>query len=200
MQTAERLELAKKTLRQECLARRRAMDKAAAVAASRQICQTLGDFLANTAPQNGAVLSYLAYGNEVNLAELHQKLWRQARPLAVPRTLGLPPGQMELRYLRADTELEKSPLGVREPGAAAEPCPAAELAAVLLPGVAFDERGGRLGHGAGYYDRFLGGLAQKPLLIGVAYEWQVLASVPQAAWDQPLDYLVTESRLRRFER
>lgn len=197
MQSAERLELAKKTLRQECLARRRAMDKAAAAVASRQICQTLGDFLADSA---GAVLSYLAYGNEVNLAELHQNLWRQARPLAVPRTLGLLPGQMELRYLRAETELEKSPLGVREPGAAAETCPAAELAAVLLPGVAFDEQGGRLGHGAGYYDRFLGGLAQKPLLIGVAYEWQVLASVPQAAWDQPLDYLVTESKLRCFER
>ena len=67
-----------------------------------------------------------------------------------------------------------------------------------MPGVAFDENGGRLGHGGGYYDRFLAQLPPETLLIGVAYEWQVLPEVPLAEWDVPLDFLVTEKRQRCF--
>lgn len=200
MQSLERLEMEKAGLRHEYLARRRAMKDATVAAACRQICERVNTLLTDYAGRSGAVLSYLAYGHEVNLAETHRELWRLGRPLAVPRTSGLPRGEMQLMYLREDTELELSPLGMREPVAGAEPCRPENLAVVLLPGVAFDAHGGRLGHGAGYYDRFLGRLVKKPLLVGVAYEWQVLPSVPQGSWDQPMDYLVTEKELRHFAR
>ena len=198
MQDSEQLELAKKALRHECLARRSAMRNATVAAACRLICTNVSELLAKHANKSGAVFSYLAYGNEVNLAELHRQILHQGRRLAVPRTLGLPPGQMQPMYITEETPLERSKLGVREPVAEAEPCQPQDLAVILLPGVAFDVQGGRLGHGAGYYDRFLNKMTNKPLLVGVAYEWQVVKSVPQGIWDQAVDYLVTEKQVRHF--
>ena len=64
----------------------------------------------------------------------------------------------------------------------------------LVPGVAFDPRGVRLGRGAGCYDR---ALARHPtaLRVGLAYEMQVVPSLPEATWDVPMDAVVTEARV-----
>ena len=94
---------AKRALRQEFLQRRRQLAAAEAAAASAEICRRLSACLAERLrpEQPGAVFSYLAYGREVDLAALHQELWRQGRPLAVPRTQGLPAGIMQAVYLRS---------------------------------------------------------------------------------------------------
>lgn len=188
---------AKRALRQEFLQRRRQLSAAEAAAASAEICRRLSACLAERLrpEQPGAVFSYLAYGREVDLAALHQELWRQGRPLAVPRTQGLPAGIMQAVYLRSEDELTRTERGIAEPSAAAEPCPPKALAAVLLPGVAFDAQGGRLGQGGGYYDRFLARLSPQTLLIGVAYDWQLAPTLPQAAWDRPVQLLATDKRL-----
>ncbi len=205
LQTAEQLDRAKQALRSEYLARRKMVSQEDAEKASHTICQCLSSFFKELQQvvkldlYNRTVFSYMAYGREINLRELHEELWAQGRLLAVPRTMGLPQGEMESVYLHADSPLVKSPLGVWEPSAeTAKPCLPQDLAAVVLPGVAFDEQGGRLGHGGGHYDRFLAQLPAETILIGVAYEWQVLPSVPLAEWDVPLDFLVTEKRQRAF--
>lgn len=197
----KKIELRKQELRHEFLARRRMMSQTVAVEDSRLICQNLDNFLRErlaAAKPSGAVFSYLAYGREVDLHSFHQQLWRRGWPLAAPRTIGLPEGHMQAYYLREDSELEKSALGIWEPAALAEPCPEENIALALMPGVAFDRLGGRLGHGGGHYDRFVARLAADTLLIGVGYEWQILDDVPQEAWDKKLDFLVTEKRVYTF--
>lgn len=188
----------KRKLRQEMLQRRRQMPAAEAAAASAEICRRLAECLAERlGPLGpaGAVFSYLACGREVDLAALHRQLWRQGRLLAVPRTQGLPPGIMQAVYLRPEDDLTRTERGLAEPGPEAPLCPPEAVAAVLLPGVAFDKQGGRLGQGGGYYDRFLARLAPSVLLIGVAYDWQLLSAVPQAGWDRPVQLVVTDKRL-----
>ncbi len=69
---------------------------------------------------------------------------------------------------------------------------------VVVPGVAFDRSGHRLGHGLGYYDRFLGGLPERVPRIGLAFSHQVVQEVPVAAWDVPIHTLVTEEGVIRF--
>lgn len=74
---------------------------------------------------------------------------------------------------------------------------------ILAPLVAFDERGNRLGMGGGFYDRTLAYLRhrkhwRKPLLIGVAYDFQQVHSLPAEPWDVPLDGILTEAGLRLF--
>ena len=71
---------------------------------------------------------------------------------------------------------------------------------VLVPGLAFDLDGGRLGRGAGFYDRFLASLPPKTRLIGVALDEQIVAKTPRDAFDLPVDALATPSRLVVFRR
>ncbi|RQO72781.1 5-formyltetrahydrofolate cyclo-ligase [Aquitalea sp. FJL05] len=84
------------------------------------------------------------------------------------------------------------------------PCLRAErLDVLLLPLLAVDEQGYRMGQGGGFYDSSLAFRHRhprygKPLLVGVAYDCQRVAAVPREAWDVQLDYLLTESGLHRF--
>ena len=73
-------------------------------------------------------------------------------------------------------------------------------ALVLVPGVAFDARGGRLGRGGGYYDRTFASAAEpRPLLLGVGYAFQVVDTVPQERHDRRLDGVITEREIRWAE-
>lgn len=77
-----------------------------------------------------------------------------------------------------------------------------DMDVVLVPLVGFDRRGTRLGAGGGYYDRsfaFLRGLPRpaRPLLVGVAYDFQEVDALPAEAWDVPMDLIVTDARTLR---
>lgn len=99
------------------------------------------------------------------------------------------------------TDLTSGSFGIWEP--AANP---ARLVApdafdlVLVPGLAFDLDGGRLGRGAGFYDRFLATLSKKTRFVGVALDEQLVEKTPRDAFDLPVDALATPSRLVLFRR
>ncbi len=76
----------------------------------------------------------------------------------------------------------------------------AELDALLVPGVAFDRRGGRLGNGAGYFDRLLRDVRDDAVMAGVCYQSQLLPSVEMQCHDIYMDYVVTEQQVYRGER
>lgn len=95
-----------------------------------------------------------------------------------------------------EAEVRPGAFGIREPlptlpaVSPAERCSADVL--WLVPGVAFDAAGNRLGHGRGYYDRLLEG--SRGVRIGVAWDWQVLPALPHDAHDVPMDWVVTDIR------
>lgn len=70
-----------------------------------------------------------------------------------------------------------------------------ELDVVMVPGLAFDRQGGRLGNGAGYYDRLLSQLSDKTVLVGVGYQSQIFPEVIMQSHDVYLDYVLTEQAL-----
>ncbi|ASP37764.1 5-formyltetrahydrofolate cyclo-ligase [Bacterioplanes sanyensis] len=79
--------------------------------------------------------------------------------------------------------------------------PARFMSAILVPLVAFDPRGARLGMGGGYYDRSLAPCrdsGRRPLLVGCAYEFQKLERLPMESWDIPMHMIVTEDQCYRF--
>ena len=85
--------------------------------------------------------------------------------------------------------------GIREPAADVSAVPPGEIDLVLVPGLAFDEAGRRLGRGAGYYDRFLAPLSVAT--VGVAFELQLVPEVPAGSGDVPVGAIVTERRFIR---
>ena len=96
---------------------------------------------------------------------------------------------MEAAYLDAPDDLAPGAFGIPEPqGEAADP---ASIDLTLVPGAAFDKSGGRLGRGGGYYDRYLP--LVRGLTVGLAFECQMLETVPREAHDIGIQRVVTES-------
>ena len=126
------------------------------------------------------VMAYAPIRNEVDPAGIAQQADRRQVPRAVSALALLRPGS----YV------------IPEPPEAA--CPEinpSHIDLVLVPGVAYDRRGYRLGYGAGYYDRFLRLLRPDALKVGLAYSFQVLDVLPAEAHDVPVDLVATEEEL-----
>jgi len=152
------------------------------------------------------VLTYLAFGSEVDLESLHKE-HRGARPgsgakrFAVPLTHA-PDSQLTFHLLEgADLLMSRS--GFREPLAAAPRVSLSDVDLVLVPGLAFDVKGTRLGYGKGFYDRFLAQLESVDPgvpTVGVTIDALVFEALPSDPHDVPVSHLVTESRFWRIER
>ena len=95
--------------------------------------------------------------------------------------------------------MEISRYGLRNPSGN-EIMDVAQIDMVVVPGLGFDESGDRLGRGAGFYDRFLASHNFKGIRCGLAFEDQLMASVPVDEHDMRLDMLVTDQKVRRFNK
>ena len=95
---------------------------------------------------------------------------------------------------RTDEPLQPNALGIAEPMPGAETFSVAKLDIVVLPLLGWDKHGGRLGMGAGYYDKALAGI-DGPTLIGLAHQVQQVDKLPTDAWDVPLDIVVTDTKI-----
>lgn len=111
---------------------------------------------------------------------------------------------MRFGRMFAGTPMTSNRYGIPEP-VDAKPLHARQLDLLLMPLVGFDLAGRRLGMGGGYYDATLAFLRhrrhwRKPRLVGVAFECQRVETLPHDPWDMPLDAVLTEKRLYRFDR
>ena len=130
---------------------------------------------------------------------------RQALPaaLASGKRIVIPycvEGELELFHLESMDELELGMYRILEPkaelrGILAKRTPVEELDLVMVPGVAFDRRGGRTGHGKGYYDKLLEHALSKSPLIALAFECQLFPEIPMQEHDIFMDKVVTEAAI-----
>lgn len=120
--------------------------------------------------------------------------WRaEGRTVLLPRTLDTPGAMdlVELKSLMRDVPI--GAFGIRTP--VGSPYEGAPIEAILVPGVAFDHQGGRLGHGGGYYDRLLA-KDQGAVTFGVGFECQLEVTLPHEPHDRGVHFIVTEKGLR----
>jgi len=140
------------------------------------------------------VAGYFPLRDEADPRALMAALSERGHPLALPCvTAGQP---LTFRAWKMGDPMHANPraFNIAEPLATA---PAVAPGAVLVPMLAFDSDGHRLGYGGGYYDRTLAGLPNARA-IGIAYAGQEVPSLPREPHDHPLDMIVTETGLRRF--
>ena len=143
----------------------------------------------------GMIMFFLNFRSEVETGEMVEKnLARGGRviiPKMVPEKRELIPSEL----LDCENDLVSGFFGVPEPHPEAlRPVDPRQIDLLIVPGVAFDLQGNRLGYGGGYYDRFFERLRPGVPLVALTFELQLVEEVPVESWDRPMDWLVTERR------
>ncbi|SHI70327.1 5-formyltetrahydrofolate cyclo-ligase [Geosporobacter subterraneus DSM 17957] len=184
----------KKELRKETQNRRGMLSEGEILEKSSAIAQKLKAFPAYQAAQN--VMVYIDFRGEVKTGEIIQDLIsshkRAIVPICVPKTR-----EMILSHLKNPAEeLAEGTFGVFEPKEEyIRPVAPDEIDLVIVPGVAFDRKGYRIGYGGGYYDRFFEKLPKKIPAVALAFDLQLVEKVPAEVFDQAVDYIITESEI-----
>ncbi len=142
-------------------------------------------------PIHGVVASYLAMPQEIDLSNVHDL--SRCRIL-VPRT---EEGNLLTLHDHNGADLVRHRFGFLEPDRSSVPVPFDDVDVVLVPGMVFDGRGNRIGHGAGMYDRLLAALPVGVVRVGVTVDALVVDVLPREAHDERVDWLATESGVHR---
>jgi 5-formyltetrahydrofolate cyclo-ligase len=187
------LDAAKRELRRLAAARRRALSAAEADAVAARVCEHL--FAEPTIADARRVALYAALPDEVPTRPLYEALASAGTPCLFPRVA--PGRRLVFALVERWEDLHPGGYGVLEPSEAAPVFEPGHGDVVVVPGVAFDREGRRLGRGAGYYDRtFPPSDRPQPLLFGVSCEVQIVESVPCDSRDRAMDAIVTERAFR----
>jgi len=190
----------RKSIRQEIRTRRRALDSVTRARAAEALTALLTELPGYRSAQHLA--AYVAIDGEVDTQPLLQHAHHDGKHIYLP--VVAPKHSAELRFYAwtPATAMQTNRLHIPEPitsnsvGIAPQ-----SLDLVLTPLVAFDRDGNRLGMGGGFYDRtfsFLKAGDRKPLMLGLAYEFQRLDRIEEASWDVPLSGVVTERHVYFF--
>lgn len=159
--------------------------------ASQSICKKLEEFL--TQQNNSVLLGYLATGSEVTVDKSLQWALERGIKVYVPTVLD---SNMRFNLLTSLNQVSIGSFGIRESCEEElfRVSKTDEIAPVILiPGVAFDSFGNRLGQGAGYYDRFLTSLPYPCVKVGVCFSCQYSEiPLPKDDWDVSMDFILTE--------
>jgi 5-formyltetrahydrofolate cyclo-ligase len=185
-------------LRAELRARRRALSAHERASASRQFARILRR--SKLLRQGRHIAVYAAHDCEADPSAIVRLARRNRCKLYLPAIADYRRRRMQFRSYARDAQLQPNRYGIPEPKRGVPRIAVRHLDLVLLPLVAVDPSGTRLGTGAGFYDRCLQHLRagrrwRRPKLIGLAYEFQRVASLAARAWDVPLDALLTEKDL-----
>lgn len=180
----------KKALRQSLKVRRSALSYAYVEESSTQL---VAHILATESYQKAqSVMAYLAFGNEPNLDMLIEAAWREGKELYVPYCIDTVEHIMVPVRLDSWEELELDGYGIRIPKKPLTIGNSDALELILVPGLSFDKEGGRLGLGAGYYDRFLP-TARGAIQMGICLERMLYdGTLPMDSFDYYVENVVTE--------
>lgn len=170
----------KTALRAEIRAQKRAMTEEEIVTRSEKLMEL---FLSSDAYRNArSIYGYMPYNQEVRTVPMLAQALRDGKRVAVPKVYG---DTMRFLWITEFDAMEKSSFGIPEP-IADEPVADDETALVLMPGLAFDPHGHRIGYGGGFYDKFLESEPDHPTLA-LCYAFQMLDYLEVESHDIPVD-------------
>ena len=138
------------------------------------------------------VLFFLPFGNEVRTDEIIMRSLNDRKKVYVPRLIKRERRMEVCEITDMDQEFELGSYDIREPSRKnSKVVSPANVDAVIAPGLAFDRSGARIGYGGGYFDWLFKQLPEGALRLGVAYDFQVVDSIPQDSWDEKVQTIIT---------
>ncbi|MGD9300212.1 MAG: 5-formyltetrahydrofolate cyclo-ligase [Desulfobacterales bacterium] len=141
-------------------------------------------------------LLYVNSNLEVQTKSIIQKTYSYNKIVVLP---AFDPGSFSMKLMKVDSserELIPGPRGVLEPDVSkCKVVPMDRIDIAIIPGLAFDEKGGRIGSGTGYYDRLIPRLAITTRKVALAFEEQLVAQIPMESHDKHVDIIITDKRI-----
>lgn len=141
---------------------------------------------------------FLSLANEVDTSPVVLRCWQERKRVLAPKVSWNQRRMLPVEIRSLTEDLVESTMGIREP-VSGIPFPIPLIDLVIVPGLGFDEYGGRLGRGRGFYDRFLANPEFEGTSCGLVFEAQVTPTIPLGPLDQRVDMLVTDEKVRRFK-
>jgi 5-formyltetrahydrofolate cyclo-ligase len=184
----------KSDVRKEISKRLGALSKEQLLAITDGVTKQLFEF-ANFIEANIALL-YIHKENEVSTEAIIRRSYDYHKVVVLP-AFNIEKHSMKLMKVeKPDTDLVKGPRGIWEPNPGrCKSVPIEVIDIAIIPGIAFDEKGGRIGSGEGYYDRLMPKLPATTRKVGLAYELQIFPQVPMTSHDRYVDIIITEERI-----
>jgi 5-formyltetrahydrofolate cyclo-ligase len=164
-------------------------------AKSAQVCEKLAG--SSEYAKAEIVLVFLSLPTEVDTTPLVLRAWQDRKRVLAPKVSWEQRRMLPVEIRSLSHDLTTTQLGIREP-TTGPPIPIALIDLVIVPGLAFDEQGNRLGRGRGFYDRFLAHPEFRGVSCALVFEEQITESVPANALDVRVDMVVTDQKVRRF--
>ena len=174
----------KTELRREIRQKKRNMTQQQIDSASEYLCRK---FLQTEQYRDAkTIYAYLPYNQEVKTQMIVLQAWADGKKVAVPKIYG---EQMRFLYITDFSQVEPGYCNIPEP-IYDEPIAEDKTALVLMPGLAFDSKGRRLGYGGGYYDKFLRDEPEHPK-IALCYHFQMVEALETEEFDVPVDLVIS---------
>ncbi len=177
----------KQMIRQEMLQLRSQLLPPYRVQASREICEQIKQLPIYQDART--ILAYFAFRNEVSLYPLIEDAWSKGKQVVLPR---MDQDRLFPVLFTSPSELVEGAFKVLEPNFTCQPLDPTEIDLVLVPGVAFDGQGYRLGYGKGHYDRFFSNLPDV-YKLGIAYYEQIVETIYPETHDISMNSVVSNS-------
>lgn len=189
------IKAAKREMRSRIRAARRALRPGEAQLRSASACNAVIE--SDEFKRAKTVASYRAMPGEVMTDDIFKAASARGMTMLYPK---VEKGERDLKFcaVRRLEDMVPGLWGILEPAAGAEFRPISDADLVIVPGVAFDRRGGRLGQGGGYYDRVFKMMRPDAVRMGIAFLLQIVDEAPIERHDGLVDCLATESGLMRF--
>lgn len=146
------------------------------------------------------VMFYLSKRDEVRTEKMVLRSISDGKAVFLPKT-DIKKKEMRVYEISSLDQLVMGPYGVLEPQALGKDAEPKNIECVVVPGIAFDVHGNRIGHGLGYYDKFLKKVGKDTCLIGLGFDFQIVGiKIPTQHYDVKMNFVVTEKRVIRCER
>ena len=182
----------KKQMREAILALRDAMPPVVHADASRAIIEKICELPAYQLART--VLAYSGFGSEIETQALIEQIITDGKIAVLPRVDRVTQSLI-LHSVNGPGELVASKWGIREPPVDAPTVSASGIEFILMPGVAFDRAGNRLGYGRAYYDKLLTSVDPALARVAGAFSCQIVVKVLVAPHDQKIDTIITENEI-----
>lgn len=134
--------------------------------------------------------AYLSYNQEIETKFIIERAWADGKTVAVPKVLS--DGVMEFYEIKSFDEIELGYQGIPEPKGDG-PVAAYKNVLILMPGLAFDKTGGRIGYGGGFYDRYIDRFEKRGTTftkVALAYDFQIFVDLPIDEFDKKVDIIL----------